>query len=66
MLILEKIINKYHQIWIMVDGEKRDTKFDCKLKGETKLFFIRTDLAPPLHWRRVFVNHHIICAFEPF
>jgi hypothetical protein len=45
---------------------KRDTKFDCKLKGETKLFFIRTDLAPPLHWRRVFVNHHIICAFEPF
>jgi hypothetical protein len=34
MLILEKIINKYHQIWIAVDGEKRDTKFDCRLKGE--------------------------------
>jgi hypothetical protein len=34
MLILEKFRNKYHQIWIMVDGEKRDTKFDCRLKGE--------------------------------
>jgi hypothetical protein len=34
MLILEKIRNKYHQIWITVDGEKRDTKFDCRLKGE--------------------------------
>jgi hypothetical protein len=33
MLILEKIRNKYHQIWFMVDGEKRDTKFDCRLKG---------------------------------
>jgi hypothetical protein len=34
MLILEKFRNKYHQIWITVDGEKRDTKFDCRLKGE--------------------------------
>jgi hypothetical protein len=34
MLILEKFKNKYHQIWIMVDGEKRDIKFDCRLKGE--------------------------------
>jgi hypothetical protein len=34
MLILEKFRNKYLQIWITVDGEKRDTKFDCRLKGE--------------------------------
>jgi hypothetical protein len=34
MLILEKFRNNYHQIWITVDGEKRDTKFDCRLKGE--------------------------------
>jgi hypothetical protein len=34
MMILEKIRNKYHQIWITVDGEKRDTKFDCRLKEE--------------------------------
>jgi hypothetical protein len=54
MLILEKFRNKYHQICIMVDREKRDAKFDCRLKGESKLFFIRTDLAPPLHWRRVY------------
>jgi hypothetical protein len=53
MLILEKFRNKYHQIWITIDGEKSDTKFDCRLKGESKLFFIQTDLAPPLHWRRV-------------
>jgi hypothetical protein len=33
MLILEKFRNKYHQIWITIDGEKRDTKFDCRLKG---------------------------------
>jgi uncharacterized OsmC-like protein len=33
MLILEKFRNKYHQIWITVDGEKSDTKFDCRLKG---------------------------------
>jgi hypothetical protein len=47
MLILEKYRNKYHEIWIMDDGEIRDTKFDCRLKGENKLFFIRIDLAPP-------------------
>jgi hypothetical protein len=34
MLILEKFRNKYHQIWITVDVEKRDTKFDCRLKGK--------------------------------
>jgi hypothetical protein len=34
MLILEKIRNKYQQIWITVDGEKRDIKFYCRLKGE--------------------------------
>jgi hypothetical protein len=34
MLILEKFRNKYHQIWITVDGEIRDTKFGCRLKGE--------------------------------
>jgi hypothetical protein len=34
MLILEKLRKKYHQIWITVDGEKCDTKFDCRLKGE--------------------------------
>jgi hypothetical protein len=39
MLILEKFRNKYHQIWIMVDGEKRDTKFDCRLKGEKQTIF---------------------------
>jgi hypothetical protein len=66
MLILEKIRNKYHQIWITVDGEKRDTKLDCRLKEGSKLFFIRTDLAPPLHWRQVVVNHRIICPSEPF
>jgi hypothetical protein len=66
MLVLKKFRNKYYQIWITVDGEKRDTKFDCRLKGKSKLLFIRTDLAPPLHWRWVVVNHRIICAFEPF
>jgi hypothetical protein len=60
MLILEKLRNKYHQIWITIDGEIRDTKFDCILKGKSKLFFIRTDLAPPLHWRQMVVNHRII------
>jgi hypothetical protein len=33
MLILENFKNKYHQIWITVDREIRDTKFDCRLKG---------------------------------
>jgi hypothetical protein len=45
MLILEKFRKKYHQIWITIDGEIRDTNFDCRLKGENKLFFIRIDLA---------------------
>jgi hypothetical protein len=50
MLILEKFINKYHQIWIMIDGEKRDTKFDCRLKGEkqTVLHSNRPGPAPSL------------------
>jgi hypothetical protein len=43
MLILEKFRNKYHQIWIMVDGEKRETKFDCRLKREKQTV---------LHWNR--------------
>jgi hypothetical protein len=34
MLVLEKFRNRYHQIWIMDDGEIRDTEFDCRLKGE--------------------------------
>jgi hypothetical protein len=34
MLILEKFRNKYHQLWITIDEEKCDTKFDCSLKGE--------------------------------
>jgi hypothetical protein len=37
MLILEKFRNKYHQIWITIDGEKCDTKFDCRLKGEKQI-----------------------------
>jgi hypothetical protein len=37
MLILEKLRNKYHQMRIMVDGEKCDTKFDCRLKGEKQI-----------------------------
>jgi hypothetical protein len=37
MLILEKIRNKYNQIWIAVDGEIRVTKFDCRLKEEKKI-----------------------------
>jgi hypothetical protein len=50
MLILEKFRNKYHQIWIMVDGEKRDGKFDCRLKGEkqTILHSNRPGPAPSL------------------
>jgi hypothetical protein len=50
MLILEKFINKYHQIWITVDGEKLDTKFDCRLKGkkQTVLHSNRPDPAPSL------------------
>jgi hypothetical protein len=50
MLILEKFRNKYHQIWITVDGEKCDTKFDCRLKGEkqTVLHSNRPSPAPSL------------------
>jgi uncharacterized OsmC-like protein len=50
MLILEKIRNKYHQIWITVDGEMRDTKFDCRLKGEQQIVLHsnRPSLAPSL------------------
>jgi hypothetical protein len=50
MLISEKIRNKYHQIWITVDGEKRDTKFDCRLKKEkqTVLHSNRSGPAPSL------------------
>jgi hypothetical protein len=50
MLILEKFRNKYHQIWITVDEEKRDTKFDCRLKGEkqTVLHSNRPGPAPSL------------------
>jgi hypothetical protein len=45
-----KFRNKYHQIWIMVDGAKRDTKFDCRLKGEkqTVLHSNRPSPAPSL------------------
>ena len=31
-----KIQKKNHQIWITYDGEIRDTKFDCRLKGEMR------------------------------
>jgi hypothetical protein len=50
MLILEKFRNKYHQIWIMVEGQKRDIKFDCILKGEkqTGLHSNRPGPAPSL------------------
>jgi hypothetical protein len=52
MLILEKIRNKYHEIWITVDGEKHDTKsnFDCRLKEEkqTVLCWNRPGPAPSL------------------
>jgi hypothetical protein len=50
MLILEKIRNKYHQIWITVDGEIRDAKFDCRLKGAKQyvLHLNRPGLAPSL------------------
>jgi hypothetical protein len=50
MLILEKFRNKYHQIWITVDGEKHDTNFDCRLKGEKQivLYSNRPGPAPSL------------------
>jgi hypothetical protein len=37
-----KFRNNYHQIWITIDGEKRDTKFDGRLKGE-KQFVIHSN-----------------------
>jgi hypothetical protein len=37
MLILEKFINKYHQVWITDVREIGDTKFDCRLKGEKQI-----------------------------
>jgi hypothetical protein len=46
MLILEKFRNKYHQIWITVDGEKCDTKFDCRLKGEKQIVLHSTKPGP--------------------
>jgi hypothetical protein len=50
MLILDKFRNKYHQISITVDREKRDTKFGCRLKGEkqTVLHSNRPGPAPSL------------------
>jgi hypothetical protein len=50
MLILEKFRNKFRQIWITVDGEIHDTKFDCRLKGEkqTVLHSNRPGPAPSL------------------
>jgi hypothetical protein len=50
MLILEKFRNKYHQIWITVDEEICDTKFDCRLKGEKQIVLHsnRTGPAPSL------------------
>jgi hypothetical protein len=46
MLILEKFGNKYHQIWITVDREIRDTKFDCGLKGEKQTVLHSNRLGP--------------------
>jgi hypothetical protein len=46
MLILENFINKYHQIWIMDDREKRGTKFDCRLKGEKQNVLHSNRLGP--------------------
>jgi hypothetical protein len=50
VFILEKFKKKYHQIWITVDGEIRDTKFDCRLKGgkQTILHSNRPGPAPSL------------------
>jgi hypothetical protein len=45
-LTLEKFKNKYHQIWITVDGEIRDTKFDCRLKGEKKIVLHSNNPSP--------------------
>jgi hypothetical protein len=48
MLIFEKFKNKYHQIWITIDREKRDTKFDCRLKGEKQIILHSNRLGPAL------------------
>jgi hypothetical protein len=50
MLISEKFRYKYHQNWITVDGEKRYSKFDCRLKWEkqTVLHSNRHGPAPSL------------------
>jgi hypothetical protein len=66
MLILEKFRNKYHRIWITVDGEIRDTKFDCRLKGgkQTVLHSNRPGPTPSLTTGGF--NHRVICASEPF
>jgi hypothetical protein len=47
MLILEKIRKKYHQICITIDGENVIQNLIADYKGKSKLFFIRTNLAPP-------------------
>jgi hypothetical protein len=46
MLILEKFRKKYHQIWITVDRENRDTKFDCRLEGEKQIVLHSTRPGP--------------------
>jgi hypothetical protein len=48
MLILEKFRNKYHQIWITIDGGKRDTKFDCRLEGEKQTVLHSNRAGPAL------------------
>jgi hypothetical protein len=50
MLIIEKLRNKYHQIWITVNREIGDTKYDYRLKGEnqTILHSNRPSPAPSL------------------
>jgi hypothetical protein len=48
MMFLEKLRNKYHQIWISVDKEICDTKFDCRLKGE-KQTILHSNKPGPTH-----------------
>jgi hypothetical protein len=66
MLILEKIGNKYHQIWITIDGETCDTKFDCRLKGEKQIVLHSNGPGRTPSLARVVVNHRIICASKLF
>jgi hypothetical protein len=61
MLILEKFKNKYHQIWITVDGEKRDIKFDCRLKGEKQTVLHWNKPGPAPSWRRWLVYPDRLC-----